>query len=388
MPGIEIQPVHTPQELRELVAFAWELYKDDPLWVPPLFDDRVARLDPARNPMLKHGALQAYLARRDGRIVGTIAGAIDYNLKQVIPDPFAAFGFFECIDDYEVARALFDAAVSWSRAQGQVRLRGPYNPTQNDEQGFLVDGRDRPPVIMTGHNPPWYPEFADRYGFKKWGPDELCYEVHVAGLKPDLSNLPPKLLRVVDAVRKRTHAVVRPLNLKDWDAECERARGVYNAALSTLGDFVPLDRDEFRRQADAMRPILDPQTVLFVEVDGKPVGWAVGLFNYFEALQHANGLRRPWNYLRLLLDRRHIHCLSLKIVAVDPAYWSRGLDALIYAEMARQVARRNGQITWMDLSLTGEDNPQTNKLAKVVGAVPYKRYRIYQLDLVPEIPML
>src|SRR5512136_1900070 len=115
---LDIQPIHSRRELREMVAFMWEIYQGDPLWVPPVFDERVARLDPARNPMLKHGELQAFVARRDGRIVGTIAGALDYNLKNVIPDPFAAFGFFECINDYTVAQALLDAVVKWARSKG------------------------------------------------------------------------------------------------------------------------------------------------------------------------------------------------------------------------------------------------------------------------------
>ena len=376
--ALHIEPIHTLEELGEFVDFMWQIYKGDPLWVPPVFEERVARLDPARNPLLKHGDLQAFVARRDGRILGTIAGAMDYNLKNVIPDPFAAFGFFECINDYPVAKAMLDAVVEWARSKGQVRLRGPYNPTQNDEQGFLVEGRDRIPVIMTGHNPPWYPEFVERYGFKNWGPDLSCYGVSTDGLKPDLSNLPPKLGRVLAAVRQRTRAKIRTANFSDWDNEVERARQVYNRSLSTLADFVPLDADEFRRQTDLMRPILDPSLVLFVDVDDKTVGFALGLPNVNEALHHANGLRRPWDYLRFLWDRRHIKGMSIKIIALDPDYWGRGLDALMYGELARQMVKKG--YTFADLSLTGEDNPQTNKLANVIGAEVYKRYRIYQLE--------
>lgn len=379
MEGLCVEPIYKLKDLRRFVDFMWRIYRDDPLWVPPVFESRVARLDPARNPMLKHGELQAFVAWRGREMVGTLATAIDYNLKNMIPDPFAAVGFFECVDDYAVAEAMFDAAVEWAKSRGQVRLRGPYNPTQNDEQGLLIEGRDRPPVIMTGHNPPHYPAFWERYGFRKWGPDEFCYQVSIEGLKPDLSNLPPKLARAIELVRKRTRAVVRSARLEDWDNEVERARQVYNRALSTLPDFIPLDEDEFRRQAELLRPVIDPEMTLYVEIDGKTIGWALGLPNIFEALHHANGLRRPWDYLRFMRDRRRIRCLSFKIVALDPDYWGRGLDTLMYAEMARQMARHG--FTWMDLSLTGEDNPQTNKLAKVIGAQVYKRYRIYQLEI-------
>jgi GNAT superfamily N-acetyltransferase len=377
--SLSIQPIHTLKELREMVAFAWEIYKDDPLWVPPVFDERVARLDPARNPMLKHGELQAFVARRDGRIVGTIAGAIDYNLKNVIPDPFAAFGFFECINDYNVAEAMLDAVIEWACAKGQVRMRGPYNPTQNDEQGFLVEGRDRIPIILTAHNPLWYPEFVERYGLCKWGPDLFCYGISADGLKPDLSNLPPKLGRVLEVVRQRTRAKIRTANFADWDNEVVRARQVYNRSLAVLADFIPLDADEFHRQVELLRPVLDPDLVLFVDVDAKTIGFALGLPNVNEALHHANGLRRPWDYLRFLWDRRNIKGMSIKIIALDPDYWGRGLDALMYGELARQMVKKG--FDFADLSLTGEDNPQTNKLAKVIGAEVYKRYRIYQLEI-------
>jgi len=376
---IRVEPIDKLKDLREFVDFMWRIYKDDPLWVPPIFEERVARLDPARNPLFQHGEVQPFVARRGRDLVGTVAAAIDYNLKNVIPDPFVAFGFFECIEDYAVAEALLNAVVHWTHTMNQLRVRGPYNPTQNDEQGLLIEGRERPPIVMTGHNPPYYPEFVERFGFGKWGPDELCYWVSTEGLEPDWSNLPPKLLRVVKSVRKRTRAIVRPARVEDWDNELERARHVYNRSLSTLPDFIPLDEAEFQRQAEALRSLIDPDMTLFVDIEDKTVGFALGLPNINEALHHAHGLRRPWDYLNFMRARHHITGLSLKIVAIDPDYWGRGLDALLYAEMARQMARRG--FTWMDLSLTGEDNPQTNELAKVVGAQIYKRYRIYQLEL-------
>ena len=122
-------------------------------------------------------------------------------------EPFASWGFFECINDYSVAEALFSAARDWARAQHVPALRGPYNFTPNDEPGLLVEGRDRPPVILCSHTQPYYLDLVERYGFHQWGPDEFCYGLSVAGYRPDLSNLPPKLLRVVEAVRKRSGAI-------------------------------------------------------------------------------------------------------------------------------------------------------------------------------------
>jgi GNAT superfamily N-acetyltransferase len=380
MPGsLHIHEARTVRDLRAIILFPWQLYRDDPLWVPPIVSDRLARFDPATNPMLHHGKAQAFIARRDGRIVGTIATAIDDELNQVLREPFASWGFFECINDYSVAEALFSTARDWARAQHIPALRGPYNFTPNDEPGLLVEGRDRPPVILCSHTQPYYMDFVERYGFHKWGPDEFCYGLSVAGYRPDLSNLPPKLLRVVEAVRKRSGATVRSVRMEDWDDELELARGIYNKSLAVLPDFVPLAADEFRRQGKAMKPLIDPDLAMVVEIGGQAVGFVLALPNINEALLHCNGLRYPWDNLRLWWHTRRLRGMSFKIIALDPDHWGRGLDALMYFELAKGTLRKG--FTWIDMSLTGEDNPQTNKLAALFDAQVYKRYRMFQLEL-------
>jgi GNAT superfamily N-acetyltransferase len=380
MPGsLHIQEARMVRDLRAIILFPWQLYRDDPLWVPPIVSDRLARFDPATNPMLCHGKAQAFIARRDGRIVGTIATAIDDELNQVLREPFASWGFFECINDYSVAEALFGTARDWARAQHIPALRGPYNFTPNDEPGLLVEGRDRPPVILCSHTQPYYLDFVERYGFHKWGPDEFCYGLSVAGYRPDLSNLPPKLLRVVEAVRKRSGATVRSVRMEDWDDELELARGIYNKSLAVLPDFVPLAADEFRRQGKAIKPLIDPDLAMVVEIGGQAVGFVLALPNINEALLHCNGLCYPWDYFRLWWHTRRLRGMSFKIIALDPDHWGRGLDALMYFELAKNTLRKG--FTWIDMSLTGEDNPQTNKLAALFDAQVYKRYRMFQLEL-------
>jgi GNAT superfamily N-acetyltransferase len=377
--SLRIEEARSVHDLRAIVLFPWQLYRNDPLWVPPIVADRLARFDPATNPMLRHGEAQAFIARRNGRIVGTVAAAIDYELNQVMREPFASLGFFECINEYTVAETLLSTARDWARARHAPALRGPYNFTPNDEPGLLIEGRDRPPVIMCSHTLPYYLEFFDRFGFHKWGPDEFCYGISITSYHRDLSNLPRKLLRVVEAVRKRSGATVRPVHLDDWNDELELAREIYNKSLATLPDFTPLAADEFRRQGEALKPLVDPELAMFVEVRGKPVGFVLALPDINEALRHCNGLRYPWDSVRLWWHTRRLHGMSFKILALDPDHWGQGLDAMMYFELAKSTLRKG--FTWIDMSLTGEDNPQTNKLATLVGAQVYKRYRIFELAL-------
>jgi len=377
--SVHIQEARTVRDLRTIILFPWQIYRNDPLWVPPIVSDRLARFDPATNPMLHHGKAQAFIARRDGRIVGTIATAIDDELNKILSEPFASWGFFECINDYSVAEALFSAARDWACAQHVRALRGPYNFTPNDEPGLLVEGRDHPPVILCSHTQPYYLDLVERYGFHQWGSDGFCYGLSVAGYLPDLSNLPLKLLRVVEAVRKRSGATVRSIRMEDWDDELELARGIYNKSLAVLADFAPLAADEFRRQGQVLKPLIDPDLAMVVEIGRQAVGFVLALPNINEALLHCNGLRYPGDYIRLWWHTRRLREMSFKIIALDPDYWGRGLDTLMYFELAKNTLRKG--FTWIDMSMTGEDNPQTNKLAAIFGAQVYKRYRMFQLEL-------
>ena len=375
-----VREARTPRDLRAMVLFPWQLYRNDPLWVPPIIADRLARFDPASNPMLRHGEAQAFIARRGGRIVGTVAAAIDRELDSLMGDKaYASLGFFECVNDAAGAEALVSTARDWARARNIRTLRGPYNLTPYDEPGLLVEGRDRPPPILCAHTQPYYLDLFDRLGFHPWGPDLVCYGISATEYGSDINRLPPKLLRVAEAVRKRSGAIVRSVRLDDWDNEIEMARVLYNKSLAVLPDFSPLGAPEFQRQAEAFKPLVDPDLALFVQVSDKPVGFVLAFPDANAALIHCNGLRYPWDYARLWWHTRHIKSISFKILALDPDYWGRGLDALMYVELAKATLRKG--YTWMDMSVTGEDNPQTNKLATLVGANVYKRYRIFELAL-------
>ena len=382
MPSLlSVEPVVTSRRRRAFLLFPWRIYRDDPRWVPPVLSERAARLDPARNPLFEHGEAEPFVAVRDGRVVGTIAAAVDRRANQSHHEQVAVFGFFECVDDYAVAQALLDQAVAWARARGLVTLRGPRSFSANDEPGLLIEGRKTPPAILMGWTPPYYVDFVERYGFRKWK-DALAYRMYrddlPAGEGDDV--LPARLVRVAEYARRRYGYTVRHVDLDRWDADMETARHIYNRSLGTLPEFTPMEEREWRQQAEKLRPLIDPDLAVFAQVDGREVGFGLGLPDVNQALLHCNGLRYPWNYLQPWWHSRRISGLSFKILALLPEYWGRGLDALIYLEIARQMLRQGYQ--WVDMSLTGEDNPMTNKLATRMGVRLDKRYRTYELDLV------
>ncbi len=376
MNNIEILAVETAAERRQFIGFPWQIYRDDPLWVPPLYNDRLKSIDPERGVFFKRGIAEFYIATRAGKPVGTICCADDRetNTKRGLKD--CMIGFFECIAEAEVAQALFDHARKWATNHGLDTLYGPFNLDYEDSYGVLIDGRDRPPVILCGHSPVYYQAFFEQYGFLPARGDNLAYEITPTRAAGELQ----RLSRLSERLRRRNWIKIRPGDLAHWDEEVDRIYVLLHKALAHLPDFIPWPRDGLEAALEGFRQIVDPELVLFAEVEGETVGWFPGIPNINEALIHANGLRYPWDYLRVLpYMRRQPRCLAIKSVLVLPEYWDTGVAVLLFDEMAKRAQPKGYK--WIDLSLTSDDNPYTPTLAERAGAKIYKRYRVYRLKL-------
>jgi len=242
-----------------------------------------------------------------------------------------------------------------------------------DSYGVLVQGWDRPPAVLCGHSPPYYRRLFEAMDYQPLRGDALAYEIKLQDDNPSVA----RLLRLGEYVRRRGKVTVRAADLGEFEGEVDRVLHLLNHALAHLPGFVPWQREVLHKTFETFRTIADPELILFAEVDGQAVGWLPGVPNVNEALIHANGLRRPWDYARLWWHmRRQPACLAVKSVLVLPEYWDQGVPALLFAEMARR-GRAKGY-RWADLSLTGADNPTTPALAMRMGARVYKRYRVYQ----------
>jgi GNAT superfamily N-acetyltransferase len=372
---IEIRPVETRRERRRFLTFPWHIYRCDPLWVPPLLPEQMQLIDPARGPIYARGAVALYMAWQDGRPVGTACAADDVELNEWLGQRECTLGFFECVEDYAVAEALLQQVVAWAARRDLNCVVGPFHLDRENGYGVLVDGRDRPPTLLCGHTPPYYQHYLERFGFLPARADNLAYAL-------DLDETPAlrRLSRLADRLRARGQIVIREADLAHLEDEVDRVHHLLLGALGHLPDFVPWRRSEVR---DLLAPFVrfaDPELVLFAEVDGKAVGFFPGIANLNEALQHANGLRYPWDYLRLWwYMRRQPACLAIKSVLVLPEYWDTGVAVLLFDEMARRARAKGYQ--WVDLSLTSDDNPRTPTLAAHLGASLYKRYRVYRLEL-------
>jgi GNAT superfamily N-acetyltransferase len=375
MSNIEIIEAVSKRQRRKFLTFPWRVYKDDPLWVPPLIPERMKVIDPEKGTFFQRGEAAFFTAWREGKMVGTICAAEDIPTNEVRGKNECVFGFFEFVEDYEVFCALVEQAREWGRRRGLDALLGPFHLDYEDSYGVLVSGRDRPPVLLCGHSPEYYLAFYQRYGLVPARPANLAFAIDFTE-----SEQLNRLSRLADRLRARGGITVRGANYDDWENEIDRVHHMLLEALRWADNGIPWRRDALASMVEPFRAIADPELVLFAEVDGQAVGWFPGVPNLNEIFINVNGLRYPWNYVQLLAKmRKQPKSLAIKSVLVLPEYQKKGAAVLLFDEMVKR-ARAKGY-TWTDMSITSEDNPDTIQLADRMGAVEYKRWQVFSLPI-------
>ena len=375
MTNVMIKKVETQQQRRRFATFPWQIYRHDPLWVPPLIPERMKQLNPQKGTFYKHGEADFFLAYKDGKLAGTIMAAEDRSSNQSRGLTDGMFGFFECLNEPDVANQLFDTARAWAGERGLNRMIGPFHQDYDSAYGILVEGRDRPPAISCGHTPPYYEDLVLGYGFKQYRPDNIAFAVNITEDTREFQ----LLHKLAQRAKDRGTAVIREARLSEWDAEADRVHVLLNKALAHLVDYVGWDREALNDTLEPFRKYADPYLVLFADVGDQTVGFFPGIPNLNEILHRVNGLRYPWDLLKMLRYRNmQPKGLAIKSVLVLPEYWGTGVSLMLFSEMLKR-AREKGY-EWIDLSLTSEENPKTPMLAKRLGAKLYKRYRVYEIE--------
>lgn len=331
------------------------------------------QLNPKKGTFYSHGEADFFMAYRDGELTGVIMAAVDHSSNKLRGLNDGIFGFFECFDDQEVANRLFDTAVAWVRDKGLERITGPFHQDYDSAYGVLIEGRDRPPAISCGHTPKYYEKLVTQYGFTPLRPDNIAFAVDITQNTREF-----KLLhKLADRAAQRGTAVIREGRLDEWDREADRVHYLLNRALAHLDDFVGWDRQALDDTLAPFKKYADPYLVLFADVGDQTVGFFPGIPNLNEIIHKINGLRYPWDYLKLLKYKNmQPSGLAIKSVLVLPEYWGTGVSLMLFSEMVKRAQEKG--FTWIDLSLTSEDNPKTPMLAERMGGKIYKRYRVYK----------
>jgi GNAT superfamily N-acetyltransferase len=371
MVDVVVRPVRTKADERRFVDFIYTHYRDFEHWVPPLRMERRKLIDTRKNPFYRHAERELFLAERGGRVVGRIAAIVNHNHNRRHGDRVGFFGFFESVDDQQVAAALFDAARGYLRGRGLDAMRGPANPSVNDEYGLLVEGFDSPPVVMMPYNPPYYAALIEGCGLAK------ARDLYAYLLTTPETVANAKLRRAHELFQKRSGLRVRALDMKDFPGEIERIKQVYNRAWQGNWGEVPMTDEEFDALAADLKPVVVPELVLFAETAaGELAGFALNLPDINMALKaNRNGglLRGLW---LLLTRRKKIDFCRVLVLGVLPEYRRTGAAGVLFYEYALRAVTlgyRGGEASWIL-----EDNVMMNRAAEMMGGRRYKTYRIYE----------
>ncbi len=373
MAGPTVTEVRSGRDLREFVELPYRLYRGDSNWAPPLRSDVRWMLDEAKNPFWKHSRRRVFLARRDGRVVGRIAAIADDEHNRIHADRTAFFGFFECENDADACRALFEAAEGAAKEilPGCDKLRGPANPSMNEEVGALIPAESDPgiPFLMMTYNPAYYLDLFSSAGFAK--EKDL-----VAILAPVDDRSLGRLGRIAEGVRRREKGglVIRPIRMDRFADDLAIVKEIYNRAWEKNWGFVPMTSGEIDAMAKKLKPLLYPPWVLFVELNGTPVAFHLAIPDYNLVLNKLGGSLLPFGWLKFLILKRKIDRVRTMALGVLPEYRKRGFDAVLYYEAMKEGVRIGTK--WAEFSWMLEDNLDILKPLEVFGGRIYRRYRI------------
>jgi GNAT superfamily N-acetyltransferase len=372
---MKIYPVKTRQDLNAFITLPYRLYKDDPVWIPPLRDEQRGQFDPRRNPLLDHCRWQLFLLEQDGRFVGRIAAFIDNLAMEFWKERIGLFGYFECPPDPQAARMLLDAARSWLVSMDCVSMRGPWSFV-SQEWGLVVEGFEPAPVVMAPYNPPYYEGLLSGYGLEKVK-DLLCWYISVA----EGYRVPERIISLTDAVQKRYGVRIRQLDMKHYDEEVRIVIELANTTIIDNWGYSPVTEAEVRAMARDMKPVIQPEGVLFAEdAAGKPIGFAITLPDVNTLLRGLNGRLFPFGFIKLLTGIKRLRRYRMFALGVVPEYQGRAVDSLLYRAMNERLYSPG---TWMEINYVLEDNwPMVNAIKKL-GAIPLRRYRVYEMGIKP-----
>ena len=373
--SVEIRHVATRRDLNTFVHLPWAIYRNHPLWVPPLRFDVRNRLDRAKNPFFEHAEAEYFLAFRDGDPVGRITAHYDRNFNRFQHNEWGMFGWFEARDDPLVAGALLDAAEEWLRDRKRDRMVGPLSFSTNDQDaGLLVDGFDREPLILNQWTQPYYPGLLEGAGLTK-AMDLYMWELWV----DDRASVHPAIVRMAEEVKTKHGIDVRGMRKRDLRAEVDRFLEVYNEAWERNWGFVPLTDEEVRHYAKELKPILDENWAFIAEKDGETVGAALTLPDYNQVLTHLNGRLLPIGWAKALYWRRKINRVRVFALGVKAKHQHAGVAAKLYTEHFDSAARtpqKGGEMGWIL-----ETNKSMNRAMEGMGGKIVSTYRLFEKEL-------
>ena len=376
--SVTVRPVETRKDKKAFVDFAWEAYRGDPAWVPPLKDEVHGLITPGKNPWFEHARAQLWLAERGGRVVGRISAQVDDLVQQHMGKGVGQWGFFDALDG-ESAAALIKTAEDWLRGQGMTSALGPISLSIWDEPGLEIEGFEEPPTAMMGHHRPEYRAWIEEAGYEK-AKDLLTYELDITHWED------PKIDRLIAMGERNPHIRIRMVDKSRFNEEARVILNLLNDAWSSNWGYVPLTEAEIAYAGKKLKPIIFNELVRIAELDGEPVAFMLTIPDINELTADLNGELFPFNFIKLLWRLRKPRTRRLRVPLMGVSrklHHSRLASQLAFMmiEYTRRDATRKYGATHGEFGWILEDNKGMLSIAQLPGAEVNHRYRIYQKQL-------
>ncbi|MCK5058561.1 MAG: hypothetical protein KAT34_18040 [Candidatus Aminicenantes bacterium] len=371
--SIDIKVVETKKDLKSFVKFPFKVFKDNPYWVPQLIVEDMEIFDRRKNPAFDSADAKLFLAYKNGKPVGRIAGILSFAANEKYNTKNLRFGWFDTIEDYEVAESLFKAVEGWGKELGMETMTGPHGFTDLDPEGMLIEGFNQLTTIAVYYNHPYYPEFTTRYGFEK----EIDY-LEFKAVTP-LEGMPEKLLRIGEKIKQRSSIkLLKFKSKKDVKAVIESVFALIEETYEEIYGSVPISEKQMKYYVTKYFPMLDKDLLqVAVNAEGETVGFMLALPSLSRGFQKAKGRLLPFGWFHIL---KAVKCknntVDAYLAGIKPKYRGLGIDLLMILETGKEIIKRKIEIVESNPEL--ENNLKIQAQWKYFNPVNHKKRRIYR----------
>ena len=372
---ITIKEVKTRKDLKTFIYLPEKIHAGHKNWVHPIYMDEWKYFNTKKNKSFAYCKTVLLLAFKDGETAGRIMGIINDRYNEYKNENTVRFGYLETSEDESVVRALLNEVEEWGRKNGMTRIVGPYGFTDQDPEGFLIEGFENRATIATYYNYEWMPQFVEKQGYSK-DIDYFVYRIEIPKEMPEFYR------RIYErAKRKGDYHIIEFKKKKEFKPWIKPILHLMNETYtaSDIYGYTPLDEKEMEALAKRYMPVLDPRFIKAVAVSGEVVAFVIAMPDFTEGIQKARGRLLPFGFIKILKAAKKTKQLDLLLGAIKENYRGRGLDGIMGVKTIQSAQEAGMEV--MDTHHEMESNVNVRAEMLRIGGKLYKRFRIFQKEL-------
>ena len=371
--GINLKVVKTKRDLKTFIKFPFKIYKNNPYWVPPLIRDELSTFNRKKNPAYKNADSKLFMAYKNGEPVGRIAGILSFIANEKYNSKNVRFGWFDSINDYEVAHALFNAVESWGKEQGMETITGPHGFTDLDNEGMVIYGFDQIVTIACFYNHEYYKDLTEKYGFKK----DVDY-VEFRSIVPKKGEIPEKLLRISERIKQRSQLkLIKFKKKKDLFKRAEELFQLLDESFEEIYGTVPLTQEQIEYYIKMYISFVDKEMVKAIANEkDEMIGFMIAMPNLSKAFQKAKGRLFPFGWYHIFKAIKTYEVIDFYLAGIRKKYRGQGLDILMVTEFTKTASERGFKFAESNLEL--EDNKKIQAQWKFFSPTLHRKRRIFK----------